>query len=128
MKNPNDTIGNQSRDLPVCSAAPQPLRHRVPHPEDGDKFFFRNDGIFLPTISRHIAANNNLYSLFREDISCRNVCILRCYLYALTECMTGALLIQENHSVRWRNGRVQRRRLINKFYRIMVNSTEEFPS
>jgi hypothetical protein len=30
MKNSNDTIGNRSRDLPVCSAEPQPLRHRVP--------------------------------------------------------------------------------------------------
>jgi hypothetical protein len=29
MKN-SDTIGNRSRDLPVCSAMPQPLRHRVP--------------------------------------------------------------------------------------------------
>jgi hypothetical protein len=29
MKNSNDTIGNRSRDLPVCSAVPQPLRHRV---------------------------------------------------------------------------------------------------
>jgi hypothetical protein len=28
MKNLNDTIGNRSRDLPVCSAVPQPLRHR----------------------------------------------------------------------------------------------------
>jgi hypothetical protein len=27
----NDTIGNRSRDLPVCSAVPQPLRHHVPH-------------------------------------------------------------------------------------------------
>jgi hypothetical protein len=26
----NYTIGNQTRDLPVCSAVPQPLRHRVP--------------------------------------------------------------------------------------------------
>jgi hypothetical protein len=31
MKNSNETIGNQSRDLPVCSAVPQPLRHHVPH-------------------------------------------------------------------------------------------------
>jgi hypothetical protein len=31
IKNSNDTIGNRSRDLPVCSAVPQPLRHRVPH-------------------------------------------------------------------------------------------------
>jgi hypothetical protein len=28
MKNSNKTIGNRSRDLPVCSAVPQPLRHR----------------------------------------------------------------------------------------------------
>jgi hypothetical protein len=30
MKNSIDTIGNRSRDLPVCSAVPRPLRHRVP--------------------------------------------------------------------------------------------------
>ena len=24
MKNPNDTIGNRTRDLPTCSAVPQP--------------------------------------------------------------------------------------------------------
>jgi hypothetical protein len=29
MKNSSDTIGNRSRDLPVCSAVPQPMRHRV---------------------------------------------------------------------------------------------------
>jgi hypothetical protein len=28
-KNSNDTIENRSRDIPVCSAVPQPLRHRV---------------------------------------------------------------------------------------------------
>jgi hypothetical protein len=32
MKNSNKTIGNRSRDLPVCSTVPQPLRHRVPLP------------------------------------------------------------------------------------------------
>jgi hypothetical protein len=30
MKNSSDIIGNRSRDLPVCIAVPQPLRHRVP--------------------------------------------------------------------------------------------------
>jgi hypothetical protein len=30
MKNSKDTIENQSRDLPVCSAVPRPLHHRVP--------------------------------------------------------------------------------------------------
>jgi hypothetical protein len=29
IKNSNDTIGNRSRDIQVCSAVPQPLRHRV---------------------------------------------------------------------------------------------------
>jgi hypothetical protein len=29
MKNSNDTIGNRSRNLPVCSAVPQPLRHSI---------------------------------------------------------------------------------------------------
>jgi hypothetical protein len=31
MKKSGDTIGSRTRDLPVCSAVPQPLRHRVPH-------------------------------------------------------------------------------------------------
>jgi hypothetical protein len=31
MKNSSDTIGNQTCDLPVCSAVPQPLRHHMPH-------------------------------------------------------------------------------------------------
>jgi hypothetical protein len=30
MKNSNDTVGNRSRDLPVCSAVPQPLCYCVP--------------------------------------------------------------------------------------------------
>jgi hypothetical protein len=31
MKKSSDTIGNRNSDLPVRSAVPQPLRHRVPH-------------------------------------------------------------------------------------------------
>jgi hypothetical protein len=30
MKNSSDTIWNRTRDLPICSAVPQQLRHRVP--------------------------------------------------------------------------------------------------
>jgi hypothetical protein len=30
MIKPSDTIGNRTRELPVCSAVPQPQRHRVP--------------------------------------------------------------------------------------------------
>jgi hypothetical protein len=29
-KDSNDAIGNRTRDFPVCSAVPQPMRHRVP--------------------------------------------------------------------------------------------------
>ena len=31
LKNSNDTIGNRTRDLPVFSAVPQPLRHPALH-------------------------------------------------------------------------------------------------
>ena len=31
IKNSNDTIGSQTRDLPACSAVPHQLRHRVLH-------------------------------------------------------------------------------------------------
>jgi hypothetical protein len=30
MKKSSDTIVNRTRDLPICSAVPQLLRHRVP--------------------------------------------------------------------------------------------------
>jgi hypothetical protein len=40
MKNSNTTIGNRSRDLPVCSAVPQPLRHCVPHSDNKNKYNF----------------------------------------------------------------------------------------
>jgi hypothetical protein len=29
MKKSSETIGSRTRDLPVCSAVPHPLRHRV---------------------------------------------------------------------------------------------------
>jgi hypothetical protein len=38
MKKSSDTIGNQTRDLPVCSAVPQPIRHRVPWISIGPMF------------------------------------------------------------------------------------------
>jgi hypothetical protein len=33
MKNSNDTIGNRSRYLSVCSTVSQPLSNRVPRPK-----------------------------------------------------------------------------------------------
>jgi hypothetical protein len=41
MKNSNDTIGNRSRDLAVCSAVPQPLRHCMP-PQNQLKLVYIN--------------------------------------------------------------------------------------
>jgi hypothetical protein len=47
MKNSSDTIGNRSRYLPVCSAVPQPLRHRVPLcGEMGENYMTRNLKLF----------------------------------------------------------------------------------
>jgi hypothetical protein len=40
MKNSNDTIGNQSRDLPACSAVPQPTAPpRAPIVMKGTEYF-----------------------------------------------------------------------------------------
>ena len=45
MKISNDTIGNRTRDLPACSAVPQPqLLHRVPYPLF--RFRVKNPGLF----------------------------------------------------------------------------------
>jgi hypothetical protein len=43
MKNSNGTIGNQFRDLPVCSAVPRPLRHRVGPPPIRGSTEFANE-------------------------------------------------------------------------------------
>jgi hypothetical protein len=39
MKNPNDLTGNQTRDLPACSAAPQ--QTALPHAHDVPYFYSR---------------------------------------------------------------------------------------
>jgi hypothetical protein len=43
MKNSNDTIGNRSRDLPVCSAVPQSLRPRAVDRVDMHKYVESKD-------------------------------------------------------------------------------------
>ena len=44
MKNPNDTIGNRTRDLPTCSAVPQPTAlPRVTVSYSASSFFFLTD-------------------------------------------------------------------------------------
>jgi hypothetical protein len=39
MKKSSDTMGNRTRDLPVCNVVPQPLRHRVPHGQQNIKYY-----------------------------------------------------------------------------------------
>jgi hypothetical protein len=41
MKNSNDTIGNQTRDLPACSAVPQPTAPPRAPPAKGCKAYGR---------------------------------------------------------------------------------------
>jgi hypothetical protein len=66
MKNSNDTIGNRSRDLPVCSAVPQTLRHRVPPHTMGTGSFpgVKRPGLGVhhpPTSSSEIKEGVELY-------------------------------------------------------------------
>ena len=42
MKNSNDTIGNRTRDLPVCSAVPQPTALRRASESEGTEQKNRN--------------------------------------------------------------------------------------
>jgi hypothetical protein len=79
MKNSNDTIGNRSRDFPVCSAVPHPLRHRVP-----------------PNKTCSICINVIMRSV-RENYSGRSPEITITY----SECESVALVIQ--HAKRMRH-------------------------
>jgi hypothetical protein len=62
MKNSNDTIGNRSRDLPVCSAVPQPLRHSVP-PSDS-----RGEGEYIVIIIVCLFINRNGSQVVEESL------------------------------------------------------------
>jgi hypothetical protein len=55
MKKSTDTIGNRTRDLPVCSAVPEPLRHRVPRS-------YYVDYTTLPPISVHNSRNIQVHT------------------------------------------------------------------
>jgi hypothetical protein len=77
MKNSNDTIGNRSRDLPVCSAVPQPLRLRL---QSADSLFYpardqnltvnRRDGAGLSDcITSHFRTHKRSVPLTRQTKS-----------------------------------------------------------
>jgi len=59
MKNYNDTVGNRTRDLPVCSAVPQPTTsHRAPPPPFG---FFLFDFNLNINVLTNFASNLKLH-------------------------------------------------------------------
>jgi hypothetical protein len=59
MKNSNNTMGNRSRDLPVCSAVPQPLRHRVPPKYSYIPYVLNSTEISIYCSSAVVKAANN---------------------------------------------------------------------
>jgi hypothetical protein len=56
MKNSNDTIGNQNRDLPTCSAVPQPTAlPRAPHNYDAYK---AKHGVHIRLLCKYLFADH----------------------------------------------------------------------
>jgi hypothetical protein len=48
IKNTNDTIGNRTRDLPACSAVPQPTALRRDDDDDNDNNNNNNNEVKSP--------------------------------------------------------------------------------
>jgi hypothetical protein len=79
MKKSSDTIRNRTRDLPVCSAVPQPLLYRVPLFYDSislnyslNEKCFRN--FFRENQNTHIMLNNLFYEILAVyRIMCNNM-------------------------------------------------------
>jgi hypothetical protein len=69
MKNSSDTVGNRTHDLPVCSAVPQPPRHRVPHPSYIENRNFCNSSCTF-SCSLHEPSSITDYSVIREVPLC----------------------------------------------------------
>jgi hypothetical protein len=70
MKNSNDIIGNRSRDLPVCSAVPQPLRHRMPRPNSSTR---RKSNVTNQTIFPAVTLRADHFICFQwgaKEVSC----------------------------------------------------------
>jgi hypothetical protein len=63
LKNSNDSVRNRSRDLPVCSAVPQPLRQGMPQPMccRVPQYRFMCTVYFL-SVDVHYAFSGNLYA------------------------------------------------------------------
>jgi hypothetical protein len=101
MKNSNDTIGNRSRDLPVCSAVPQPLRHRVPPTVEvtDDKMISWNG--YKWRLERAVQVNG------RGLFSSKNVCLV----FSMRDHMTNFASFRANQA---QYGRVGDTNVINR--------------
>jgi hypothetical protein len=80
MKKSSDTIGNRTRDLPVCSAVPQPLRHRVPHRMATGVLKYLVISVALRDLvtSFYFSLYNGLYNDFNVIASVKCVCVCMC--------------------------------------------------
>jgi hypothetical protein len=64
MKKSSDTIGNRTRNHPVCSAVPQPLRHREP-PEQYGIYIY----IYIYTETQVVTFHNAITFTFNTVIA-----------------------------------------------------------
>jgi hypothetical protein len=71
MKNSNDTIGNRTRNVPACSAVPQPTApprapgHKIKTNKIGDIIFIEGDG----ALSRSFCYPNTIFSFRLRNLS-----------------------------------------------------------
>jgi len=75
MKNPNDTNGNQIRDLPACSAMPQPTAPPPPVLQGNNLFGNCIFGVRIPKIPRIYGKYYNIEGISNASI-CTPVVIL----------------------------------------------------
>jgi hypothetical protein len=106
MKNSNDTIWNRSRDLSVCSAVPQPLRHRVPLP---------------PYV-------NGLQSYLKNETMCGRKLTNRACITDVVGGRTSYLLnIRQWHPMYWLSGRERHRKCIHVAFAVIWSNRQEEP-
>jgi hypothetical protein len=93
VKNYSDTIGNRSRDLPVCSAVPQPPRHRVP-PESIKVHEKIRMPYRIPFGSQSTAVYTKCYTIYKIEL------YVLYNLYCISLCVYCSTLWTERDSLR----------------------------
>jgi hypothetical protein len=92
MKNSDDTIGNRTRDFPVCSTLPQP---NVPPRDPSYNYTFLIFTTFIPrlfTYSMNIFLYNNIAKAL--EFQCQYNCKYRMSINSFPDCKH---LLQENY-------------------------------